>query len=95
MEWSARQGARGVASCYARPTQHFWLMHMAAEFPYIKEAAARLLSAHVTSCARALLIALSHCLHPGQELPGFAARTRPQSCACEKVALEGRGQMRK
>ena len=31
--------------------RNFWLVHMAAEFPHLSEAASRLLSAHVTSCA--------------------------------------------
>jgi len=35
----------------ASARRNFWMAHMSAEFPHMAEAAGRLLSAHVTSCA--------------------------------------------
>jgi len=35
----------------AAARRNFWMVHMSAEFPHMAEAAGRLLSAHVTSCA--------------------------------------------
>ena len=40
-----------VVLASAASRRNFWLVHMAAEFPHLSEAASRLLSAHVTSCA--------------------------------------------
>jgi len=40
-----------VVLAAASARRNFWMVHMAAEFPHLAEAAGRLLSAHVTSCA--------------------------------------------
>eukprot|EP00983_Pelagomonas_calceolata_P060267 1146302-Pelagomonas_calceolata.AAC.2 len=42
-------GSEQVVLADASARHNFWLVHMAAEYPHMAEAAGRLLSAHVTS----------------------------------------------
>eukprot|EP00983_Pelagomonas_calceolata_P068520 1149959-Pelagomonas_calceolata.AAC.8 len=97
--WTAWQGARGVANCYAAPTQQrqqgvsgwcgqmfaqLWLMRMAAQFPHITEAAGWLLSTHVMSCARTQLGCHLALVAPRTGIAWLLLRTKHRSCEYEK-----------